>query len=655
MHSDIPKVNPDALPPGTVVGGCWRLLERLGVGGYGAVYRVEAIHHPGPSFALKMSRQPYEPRSRRELTLLMDQAVHPHVVAVHACGRWPDVVSGHFFFVMDWVPGPALHLWADLHNPSFQQLADAARRVALILDALHAAGVLHRDLKPEHILMRGPHGDPVIIDLGSGDYLGAPTLTTGPLPPGTRHLRSPEAVRFHQRHWRRPDAHYVAAPTDDLYALGVCLYRAATGHYPFSPDWPADVLYAAIASQQPPAPSAVNPRVPASLGAVILRLLEKAPERRFETGAQLHEALVQALKEHPRESWEAPLFDWHEAPAASGDAAVTSAHGHRTRRPEWPTHTHRPPSMARAKLLRLWAELLGALRPPPRPGPHASPGKAVLEGKARRVYPHRRRALLAAAGLAMVAGLVALGARASGTWRNTTAQVRHEATTSAGQKMARLAEAPHTAPVAVPPPAEPTPAAAAPVVASSQEAAPVKKKTAPVPRPQAPQTPEKKPTAHLLKTAAAAVACTGLACASTPALVEQPLPPAEKCPPGAAAVMEKLEVPLGIIVSGDFAEETAGGNVTVREGRAKVDFLTSVGKMPGNAWLSGHIYISKTRVHGRFTSLHIKDAQYPACFEIFDFNERRRGAPRKPGGDNQNAIINSQIGLTYVRDFERFE
>ncbi|NPC86753.1 serine/threonine protein kinase, partial [Pyxidicoccus fallax] len=208
MSSDIPKVNPDALPPGTVVGGCWRLLERLGAGGYGAVYKVETTYDPGRYFALKLSREPYEPRSRRELTLLMDKAVHPHVVAVHACGRWPDVVSGHFFFVMDWVPGPALHLWADLHNPSFQQFADAARRLSLILDALHVAGVQHRDLKPEHILMRGPHGDPVLIDLGSGDYAGAPTLTTGPLPPGTLHLRSPEAVRYHQRHWRRPEARY---------------------------------------------------------------------------------------------------------------------------------------------------------------------------------------------------------------------------------------------------------------------------------------------------------------------------------------------------------------------------------------------------------------------------------------------------------------
>jgi serine/threonine-protein kinase len=654
MSSHTPQVNPETLPPDTVVGGCWRLLERLGVGGYGAVYRVEATNAPGRYFALKMSRQPFEPRSMREVILLMDKAVHPHVVAVHACGRWPDVVAGHFFFVMDWVPGPALHLWADLHNPSFQQLADAARRLSLILDALHAAGVLHRDLKPEHILMRGTHGDPVLIDLGAGDYLGASTLTTTPLPPGTPHLRSPEAVRFHQRHWRRPEARYASAPTDDLYALGVCLYRAATGHYPYSPEWPTDVLYAAIASQQPPAPSAVNPRVPTALDGVILRLLEKDPQRRPQTGAQLHEALAQALQAHPRETWETPLFDWHEVPLASAEGATTPHR--RTRRPQWPTHTHRPPSLVRAKLLRLWAQLLGVLRPPPKPSPYASPGKAVVEGRARRVSPRRRQVLLAA-GFAMVAALVMLGARASGAWWNTTAQVRHEATTSVGQKMASPPDAPQTARAAVPPPAEPTPAAATPPVATSQEAAPVKN-TNTAPRLQAP---EKKPqtpgarAANLVKTAAA---CAGLACASTPPVVEQPLPPAEECPPGAVETMRKLKFRIGSETVADFTtDDSFGQPITVREGRALIQTITSAHyfDLPNRSKMSGQIFIGKTRVYGRFTALRLNEEQYPVCFELYDAYDTRRGVKREPGGDDGSAIIISQVAIKAVKRFERFD
>lgn len=652
MPPKIPQVNPETLPPGTVVGGCWRLLERLGAGGYGAVYKVEATHDPGRYFALKLAREPFEPRSMRELTLLMDKAVHPHVVAVHACGRWPDVVTGHFFFVMDWVPGPALHLWADLHNPSFQQFADAARRVALILDALHAGGVLHRDLKPEHILMRGPHGDPVLIDLGSGDYVGAPTLTTGPLPPGTRHLRSPEAIRFHQRHWRI-DARYAFEPTDDLYALGVCFYRAATGHYPFSPEWPPDVLCAAIVSQQPPAPSAVNPRVPAALGAVILRLLEKAPEQRFQTGAQLHEALEVALGEHPREAWDAPLFEWHEPPVPAVQGAPDRSP--RARRPEWPTHTHRPPSVARAKLLRLWAELLGVLRPPPKPSPHASPGKAVVEGKARRVRPRgRQRAVLAVMGLA----LVTLAGLSMASWSQTTAQVPDETTTVAGHKLASREEPPHTGTVAIPPPAGPTVAAATAPVATPQEAAAVKK-TDPAPALQVPEkkpeTPRSRAASSLARKAATAAACVGLACASAPPRLEPSLPPDEDCPPGAVEAMTKLGLRNGSSVVVELAGNPQVASITVREQRVTARTTVSRGNMRSGAELFGQLYIGSTRVYGRFTSLLYEGVRYPACFEIHDQNDRQRGAPREPGGDSRNAIMLSRVDLRVVYHFKRFD
>ncbi len=656
MSADTPQLNPNTLPPGTVVGGSWRLLERLGAGGFGVVYKVEALNAPGRYFALKLSHHPHEPRSKRELILLMDKAVHPHVVAVHAWGRWPDIITGHFFFVMDWVPGPAFHLWADLHNPSFQQLADAARRVSLILDALHAMGVLHRDLKPEHLLMRGPQGDPVLIDLGSGDYPGAPTLTTGPLPPGTLHLRSPESVRFHQRHWRRLDVRYAFEPTDDLYALGVCFYRAATGHYPFSPEWPPDVLCAAIASQQPPAPSAVNPRVPPALDGVILRLLEKDPEQRFQTGAQLHQALVTALKQHPGEAWETPVFEWHDAPHADGEG--TSARGHRTRRPEWPTHTHRPPSVARAKLLRLWAELLGVLRPPPRPTPHASPGKAVLEGRARRVHPHRRqRALLATVGLVLVTGLAGLGVRASGAWRHTTAQVRHEATTSVGHKLASLTELPDTALAAVPPEARPTPAAATLPVAPPQKATPVKK-TDLAPRPQTseekPQTPRARSVGNLVRTAAAA-ACTGLACASSPPVSQPPLPPAEECFDFEIATMRKLGIGGGDTILVELLKDGQAVPMTIREGPATVYPVEDVGEIGPGAQLDGYIYIGSKRIYGRFKTLHLNGMRYPVCFELYDDDTNLRGSPREEGGDDRTAMVYSRVEIQSVHHFDRFE
>ncbi|HSP81339.1 MAG TPA: serine/threonine-protein kinase [Myxococcaceae bacterium] len=324
-------VRPEELPPGTEVES-WRVVERLGVGGYGAVYRAEHRERPGDFCALKVALRPVDARAEREAVLLLNRAVHPNVVRFHACFRWPLPHQGFLCILMDWVPGLPLHLWADSLNPSFRELADVGRKVALALAFLHSRDVLHRDLKPEHIILRSSDGEPVLLDLGAGWYEGADTLTHSPLPPGTLHLRSPEAIRFLLASRNHPGTQYHCAPTDDLYALGVCLYRAATGHYPFSPDDFDEPLRYRIAYLQPLAPSALNPRVPRALSELILRLLSKRPEERWQTGEALAEALVAAAALGRPKDWEASIFEWEELPPEKeGDAPPR-----RIRRPEWP-------------------------------------------------------------------------------------------------------------------------------------------------------------------------------------------------------------------------------------------------------------------------------------------------------------------------------
>ncbi|WP_395857734.1 serine/threonine protein kinase [Cystobacter fuscus] len=223
-------------------------------------------------------------------------------------------------FVMDWVPGLALDMWAETDGTTFRQLAAAGATVARTLDELHARGVLHRDLKPEHILIRESDGQPVLLDFGVGWYEGAAPLTTGPLTPATLYQLTPEAVRFLWHSPERPGARYAFQPTDDLYALGVCLYRATTGHYPFSEWLPADLLQMAIVEARPVAPALVNPRVPRALSDVIARLLAKDPSERYPSGAALHAALSEAAAGE-QAAWDASIFEWGEVlPTQEGGA-----------------------------------------------------------------------------------------------------------------------------------------------------------------------------------------------------------------------------------------------------------------------------------------------------------------------------------------------
>ncbi|HZI02718.1 MAG TPA: protein kinase, partial [Archangium sp.] len=183
------------LEPGTVVAG-WRLGEKLGVGGYGAVYQAESVEQPGTFCAIKVFLNPADVRAGREMALLVDKAVHPNVVRCHGMGRWPHPARGHPFLVLELVPGLPLHLWVEVNNPDFSRLAYLSAEAALAVGTLNKRGVLHRDLKPEHLLVRETDTRPVLVDFGSGDYEGAGTLTETPLPPGTAHLRSPEAACF---------------------------------------------------------------------------------------------------------------------------------------------------------------------------------------------------------------------------------------------------------------------------------------------------------------------------------------------------------------------------------------------------------------------------------------------------------------------------
>jgi serine/threonine-protein kinase len=211
-------------------------------------------------------------------------------------------MKGWLYVVLDYVEGYMLGEWVEKMHPTAHEMVRVFVKLAGALAHVHARGVFHRDLKLNNILVRAADGEPFILDFSAGDYALAPELTDTPLPPGTRRYRSPEASRFLREHGDEQDARYEFKATDDVYALGVCLYDVLTSAQPASE--PPRVM---VGGQwTPPAPKALNPRVPEPLGAVALHFIARQPEKRAPTAEVMRRELEALLPQQGGE-WAVPL------------------------------------------------------------------------------------------------------------------------------------------------------------------------------------------------------------------------------------------------------------------------------------------------------------------------------------------------------------
>ncbi|OJT24870.1 hypothetical protein BO221_10730 [Archangium sp. Cb G35] len=277
------------------------LEGKIATGSFGTVFRAS---RDGRRFAVKLVRM--GPRGEREVDALR-RAQFPNVVGFLGYSVWPEDAPRFLVLALELVEGLPLDAWVREENPSALELVE--RVLVPLVDTLadvHAAGVVHRDVKEANIVMREADGQPVLVDFGAAAYEGARRLTMQ-LPPGTPEYRSPEALRFAKQWEGEP---YPFGPSDDLWALGVMLYWLLTRELPFG-DRKNPGLMRVILEETPPAPQVLNPRVPPALGTLCLRMLEKAPEARFADAVALEEALEDALKDaaaRADDSWRVPLF-----------------------------------------------------------------------------------------------------------------------------------------------------------------------------------------------------------------------------------------------------------------------------------------------------------------------------------------------------------
>ena len=304
------EVDPLCLPVGLQVGP-WRVKSWRGRGAYGTLYCVE---HEGReaegAFALKLATHPGDQRFGREAELLR-RISSAHVPRFRAEGVWEHPSGAFLYVVMEWVEGESLYEWAGRRNPTSCQVLRLVAQVARALEATHAAGGVHRDVKGANVLVRPGDGWAFLTDFGAGHYKGAATLTSKLLPPGTPSYRSPEAWAFLNAFRRHPTAHYPASACDDLFALGVMAYRLVTDEYPplTQPgESGSEVWHVGGPGARPV--RELNPRVSPALEDIIQRLLSIAPAEGFGGRTrEVAETLEQAAEEKGPEG-DGLLFIW---------------------------------------------------------------------------------------------------------------------------------------------------------------------------------------------------------------------------------------------------------------------------------------------------------------------------------------------------------
>jgi hypothetical protein len=263
---------------GTTLQNRYRIEAPLGSGGMGTVYRARDTLLDRP-VAIKMLSDGQLDSDSRARWLREAQAAarlqNPHVVAVFDAGE----TNGTPFIVMELVEGATLR---DTGPLSFAEVVEIARQVCDGLAHAHEHGIVHRDVKPENVLVQRTGGELVakIADLGVARVTKGTRVTTEGALIGTANYLAPEQALGLELDGRA-----------DLYSLGVVLYERVAGRLPFMGDDPL-----AIVSQHLHAPI-VPPRtyradLPPSLEAVILKSLAKTPEGRFASARELEEVLA---------------------------------------------------------------------------------------------------------------------------------------------------------------------------------------------------------------------------------------------------------------------------------------------------------------------------------------------------------------------------
>ncbi|HUS28950.1 MAG TPA: serine/threonine-protein kinase [Kofleriaceae bacterium] len=273
---------------GTILHDRWRILAELGKGGMGEVWlaehlelnRKEAIKILMPGLA---GDPQFVSRFRREARAV-NRLRHPNIIAIYDFGQLPD---GRFYLSMEYADGQSVYnlVKRDEHFVVPRAL-HVLGQLAYAVHHAHSRGVVHRDLKPDNLILVGEDEMLKVLDFGvakivASDHNESVALSSNNLVWGSPRYMAPERVRG-----------VGDDPRSDIYAIGCIAFELVIGSAPFTGN--SDDVIRAHLKQTPEAPSTWRPSlgIPTELDAIILRCLAKKPEDRFQTAADLYAAIT---------------------------------------------------------------------------------------------------------------------------------------------------------------------------------------------------------------------------------------------------------------------------------------------------------------------------------------------------------------------------
>ncbi len=272
---------------GTLLHDRWRILCELGKGGMGEVWLGENVQQ-GRKEAIKILKPQlatdpqFVSRFRREARAV-NRLRHPNIIAVYDFGQLPD---GRFFLSMEYAEGESVY--ATLKREDHFDVPRALHILGQLAYAVHHAhsrGVVHRDLKPDNLILVGEEGLLKVLDFGvakivAADHNESVALSTNNLVWGSPRYMAPERIRGVGNDLR-----------SDIYAMGVMLFELITGGPPFVGG--SNEVIKAHLSMHPEPPSAWRPslNIPTELDAVVLKAIAKDPDLRYQTAAEFYAAL----------------------------------------------------------------------------------------------------------------------------------------------------------------------------------------------------------------------------------------------------------------------------------------------------------------------------------------------------------------------------